>query len=178
MHLIAEAEGKCIPVPCTPPLPSQAANCRGEALVSGLATRQTHWIDPCHLICLGLGVGKSMAEICEARTPRLPTWTSSWGAPAPGPLCPPLEASYGHSASSRAHSRSGRHPNSLSLRQAWSRGCPTSSSWPFSQMRSSVKSLLMAAVVMVFNWEGRTGAGAEGQRPQSVPFCPGGLSYL
>lgn len=43
--------------------------------------------------------------------------------------------------------------HSLSLRQAWRRGCPTSSSRPFSQIRSSVKSLLMAAVVVVFNWE-------------------------
>lgn len=30
MHLIAEAEGKCIPISCAPPLPSQATNCRGE----------------------------------------------------------------------------------------------------------------------------------------------------
>lgn len=42
-------------------------------------------------------------------------------------------------------------PNSLSRRQAWSRGCPTSSSRPFSQIRSSMKSLLMTAVVVVFN---------------------------
>lgn len=97
-----------------------------------------------------------MAEISDATTPRLPTWISSWGAPTPAPLCLLLEASSGHSASARAQQEL-LSSHSLSLKQAWSRGCPTSSSRPFSQMRSSVKSLLMAAVVMVFNWEGKQG---------------------
>lgn len=33
------------------------------------------------------------------------------------------------------------------------RGCPTSTFWPLSQIWSSVKSLLMTAVVVVFNWK-------------------------
>lgn len=42
---------------------------------------------------------------------------------------------------------------SLSLRQPGGGCSHIPSSWPFSQIRSSVKSLLMAAAVVVFNWE-------------------------
>lgn len=56
-------------------------------------------------------------------------------------------------------------PHSLSLRQAWIRGCPMSSSWPLSQIRSSVKSLLMTAVVVVFNWERKCRATSGAEHP-------------
>lgn len=45
-------------------------------------------------------------------------------------------------------------------------------------MRSSVKSLLMAAVVVVFSWEEKQGSVLEDECPPSIPFCQGDLSYL